>query len=89
MTQLQMQFKGTTFSASKDGKRLARQLESVKALLLDGQWRTLSQISEATGAPEASASARIRDCANKLGMKKERRRVPGGNGLHEYRLVVG
>ena len=37
------------------------QLQRVKYLMIDEQWRTLQQISEATGDPEASVSARLRD----------------------------
>lgn len=44
-----------------DAARLGRQLEAVRSLMLDGRWRTLGEVSAATGAPEASVSARLRD----------------------------
>lgn len=53
--------KGETFVPDRDGKRLAVQALDVFNLMKDGQWRTLDQISEATGHPPASVSARLRD----------------------------
>lgn len=49
-----------------DNARLGEQQAHVTALMLDGKWRTLAEISAAVGAPEASVSARLRD------MRKER-----------------
>lgn len=54
-------FDGETFDRKLDGKRLARQLDKVRELMLDGQWRTLRQIADAIGCSESSASARLRD----------------------------
>ena len=40
----------------------AVELDAVRAFLLTHyRWRTLAEISEATGIPEASANARLRD----------------------------
>lgn len=41
--------------------RLGKQARRVIVLMVDGEWRTLSEISERTGDPEASISARLRD----------------------------
>ena len=41
--------------------RYAHQLQHVKTHMLDGKWHTLQELSEVTGAPEASVSARLRD----------------------------
>ena len=76
----------TTLNDS-DIPRLERQLEKVAGLMSDGQWRTLEQIAMATGAPESSASARLRDL-RAAGNKVERRRVNGPTrGLHAYRVL--
>lgn len=63
------------------GLRVYTQLRLLRPL-------TLAQISSATGDPEASVSARIREIrkyleeGNKGTIKRER--VEGGNGLHTY-----
>lgn len=67
-------------------KRLARQQSAVTRFMGIGEWITLSQISRAVGAPEASCSARLREM-RRNGWNVERRRVPGGNGLHVYRAT--
>jgi hypothetical protein len=70
-----------------DLPRLSNQLKAVRSLMLDGNWRTLSEISVACGIPQQSASARIRDCRkHPLNYEVERRAVPGQSGLFEYRL---
>ena len=81
-------FDGTTFDPALDGPRLVRQLAYVFAFMSDGTWRTLREIEEATGFPQASISARLRDLRKpKYGAHAiERRRR--GVGLHEYRLVL-
>jgi len=78
---------GATYTAS-DRARLARQYDRVYSVMSDGEWRTLRDISSYTSSPEASVSARLRD-ARKDGNIVLRRRVPGGNGLHEYKLLTG
>jgi len=88
MTQPLLHFDGSTYSRERDGSRLTRQAERVKALMADGQWRTLAQISEATGDPQASVSARLRDLRKRRngGHTVERRHL--GDGLYEYRVAV-
>lgn len=53
-------FNGADFDAPRDGARLTNQLHRVRDLMLDGQWRTLDEISVATGDPHASVSAQLR-----------------------------
>lgn len=81
-------FGGDTFDPALDEDRLRRQLAAVRAEMFDGQWHTLHQLSLIVGAPEASVSARLRDLRKPKfgGFVVERRRVPGGNGLHIYRM---
>lgn len=83
-------FDGATFDPAQDAVRLGHQLAAVKAHMADGRWRTLSGISLALGFPESSVSARLRDLRKpKFGSATvERRRVPDGNGLWEYRVVA-
>lgn len=52
---------GETFDAKRDGKRLNKQAADAYAYMAHGQWRTLADIASATGHPEASVSARLRD----------------------------
>ena len=81
---------GDTYEPELDGSRLGAQLAAVRSLMSDGRWRTLREISEATGASEASASARLRDLRKrKFGAREVLRRRVGDPkaGLFEYRVV--
>jgi len=77
---------GKTYVPQLDKVRLNRQFLRVLSMMDDGTWRTLAEISEATGDPEASISARLRDMRkDKFGGRiVERRRRMGG--IWEYRL---
>jgi hypothetical protein len=81
-------FGGSTFNPSRDAVRLTKQWGDVWRYMRPGNWRTLDQISRATGHPEASVSARLRDFRKKRfgGHTVERRYV--FNGLWEYRLIL-
>jgi len=80
---------GSTYSHPRDGVRLHAQHHRVLACLRDGAWWTLGTLREATGDPEASISARLRDLrkprfgAHLIEGRYVRR------GLWEYRLVIG
>jgi hypothetical protein len=82
-------FDGVTYEPELDRDRLAAQLALVRAVMSDGQWHTLAGIADLIGAPEASISARLRDLRKpRFGAWTiERRRVPLGHGLHEYRVA--
>lgn len=77
---------GKTYDPAKDGQRLGKQLAAVLALMRDGQWRTLRQISDATGYPEASVSARLREIKG-LGHGMTGERI-GTSGTWRYRVEV-
>jgi hypothetical protein len=81
------QFEGDTFDPLLDGPRLTTQLERVKALMADHQWRTLAAIHRSVGGSEAGISARLRDLRKvKCGsMTVERKRVRD-SGLWVYRI---
>ena len=78
-------FLGETFQPERDKVRLNKQFLAVRTLMLDGQYRTLADISFATGAPEASASARLRDL-RRNGYMVDRRYIR--RGLFEYKVVA-
>lgn len=75
---------GETFDAKRDGKRLNAQAADVFRLMQDGKWRTLGDIADATGHPEASVSARLRDL-RKVGYTVDREYV--SRGLWRYRVA--
>lgn len=79
---------GATYDHPRDGARLSRQHTRVFDLMRDGRWRSLAAIAAATGDPEASVSARLRDFRKpRFGEHGvERRHV--ADGLFEYRLIV-
>ena len=86
-------FGGVTYDEELDGKRLGKQLDTVRARLLDiGDWLTLAEM-EAVFAyqyPQASISARLRDLRKpKFGgfVVERRRRHEAERGIFEYRVV--
>jgi hypothetical protein len=84
----QATFDGATYDPTKDQARLARQLTDVKLLMADAKWRTLAEIAASVDAPEASVSARLRDCRKERNgghTVNRRRRAPG---TFEYQLVI-
>ena len=75
------QIGGATYVPSLDRERLGEQYLRVWDLMIDGQWRSLREISNATGDPEASVSARLRDVRKNYGTDAmQARRVPGIDG---------
>jgi hypothetical protein len=79
---------GATYVAPFDRDRLNRQARAVFDAMADGLWHTLSELSYATGAPEASVSARLRDLRKpRFGaLEVERRRDGDAAGTWLYRL---
>lgn len=83
-------FDGNTYVRVQDHKRLTTQLGRVYSALYGGRWRTLDELSSATGSPQASISARLRDLRKaKFGAHLIERRPRGlrTQGLFEYRMV--
>lgn len=80
-------FDGVTYSAERDGERLTRQLDRVRNLMADGQWRDLQTLVIRCGGTTASVSARLRDLRKPRfgGYTVERRHV--AEGWFEYRMV--
>jgi hypothetical protein len=81
-------FDGATFDEKRDGGRLQAQLETVRQLVIEQPtWWTLKWLSAATGYPEASVSARLRDLrkAKFGGYLVERKYI--SNGQWAYRVT--
>ena len=78
---------GETFVDERDLLRLNRQARTVFVIMRDGNWRTLGQIADMTGEPEASVSARLRDLRNPRfgGFQVDREYVE--KGLWQYRVL--
>jgi hypothetical protein len=85
------EFDGETYESEEDRVRLGRQLDAVRDLMIDGEWRILASIRAKAGGTEASVSARLRDLRKeKFGaFRVERRRCSGEgvSGLFEYRVL--
>lgn len=80
-------FRGATFLPERDEKRLGAQLAAVRDFMVTWSGNThftLAQIARATGYPEASVSARLRDL-RRLGYVVERRYIE--RGLHAYAVT--
>jgi len=79
---------GYTYEPEFDYNRLNRQARDVYLCLLVGEWWTLRELADATGWPEASVSARLRDLRKPRfgGFIVQRQRV-GEGGLFHYRLA--
>lgn len=81
-------FSGATYSPERDQSRLTAQLNDVRELMQDQQYRTLAGIAAHCMAPEASVSARLRDLRKeRFGAHTVNRRYLGA-GLYEYQLVL-
>lgn len=82
-------FSGADYVPERDKRRLSGQIELIFNLVRDEKWRTLREIAQATGAPEASVSAQLRHlrkrCFGGHTVNKRHRGEPA-NGLYEYQL---
>jgi len=80
-------FNGSDYAPKRDDVRLSGQIERVWVCMKDGCWRSLDQISLATGDPQASISAQLRH------LRKDRfgghtvNKTFMGNGLYTYQVV--
>lgn len=82
---------GKTYRREFDLDRLNEQTRRVYDVMADGRWRTLAEVSAATGDPEASVSARLRDLRKKrFGNFRvdRRRRGEASRGIWEYHLTL-
>ena len=84
-------FNGPYYDPALDHDRLTKQIGRVYALMADGFWRTLNEMSDKTGDPQASISAQLRHLRKPRfgGYEVEvRRRGDRTDGLFEYRLIT-
>lgn len=84
-----MRFDGPDYSPADDKIRLEHQHERIKRVMLDSEWRTLTEISSLTGDPESSISAQLRHLRKeRFGayIVDKRRRGERKDGLFEYLL---
>lgn len=83
-----IQFNGSDYVATRDNKRLTSQHWKIFNLMKDAKFRTLPEISQATGEPAASISAQLRH------MRKTRfgghtvNKKYLGDGLYTYQLIT-
>lgn len=83
-------FNGSDYIPAFDDSRLTGQIKRVYSLMIDGKWRTLSEIEQATGDPQASISAQLRHLRKpRFGSHtvNKDRRGDKNNGLFEYQLI--
>jgi hypothetical protein len=76
----------TTYVPELDFNRLSTQLEKVRQLMSDGEWRTLGEISAKAQGSEASVSARLREIRKNGRTVERRRKGDPRSGLFEYRV---
>ena len=84
-------FYGSDIIPELDTVRLTGALCRVFEFMKSAAWHTLKEIEEATGSPQASASAHLRhltckDCG--YNQKNKRRRGNVKHGLIEYQIIV-
>lgn len=87
-------FDGSDIEPENDTKRLTGQLNAIYNLMIDGKWRTLSEIQDLLKYPEASISAQLRNFRKPrfkaiLGnlIVNKQRRGRREDGLFEYQLI--
>lgn len=83
-------FNGPDYDPALDQHRLTTQLDRIRALMLDGTWRTLAEIAQQTGDHEASVSAQLRHLRKpRFGAYQvfKRRRGDEHRGLFEYQVL--
>jgi hypothetical protein len=84
-------FSGSDYDHARDSKRLGAQLKRILNYMASGDWHSLREIAEATGAPEASVSAQLRNARKeRFGSHviEKRNRGEREHGLFEYKLQV-
>ena len=80
-------FNGADYDQDRDAARLSAQMDRVWACISDLKPRTLRQIAEATGDPEASISAQLRHLRKPRFGGHNIVKEHIGSGLYLYRLV--
>jgi len=84
------QFSGSDFVPKFDYTRLKAQIKDIYELMKDKKWRTLKEISQATGHEKANCSAQLRNLRKEnFGSHTIDKRPRGdrSQGLYEYALI--
>lgn len=83
-----LRFDGVDYDSKRDNARLTGQLLRIWDVVCDEKWRTLKEIANLTGDPEASISAQLRHLRKPRfgGHTVERQHIEGG--LYKYRLLI-
>lgn len=83
-------FTGADYNPLHDYFRLATHLDCIRDLMLDGEWRTPAEISEATALPPTSDITKqlrhLRYPEHGRHEVERRRRGNSKSGLYEYRV---
>jgi len=82
-------FEGPADNA-RDMDRLCGQIRDIRELMKDGHWRTLAEIEQTTGFPQASISAQLRNLRKiRFGgnMIEKRRRHDGNQWEYQLQTV--
>jgi hypothetical protein len=87
MNQSEFRFNGADYIPSRDDARLSGQILRVWECMKDENWRTLREIANITGDPEASISAQLRHLRKERFGGHEVEREYVSNGLYKYRLL--
>lgn len=85
----QARFNGSDYVPEFDDDRLRGQMKDIFELMKDGKFRTLREIADITGHPEASISAQIRHLKKPRFGSHTVNKQPRGErerGLWEYQL---
>lgn len=80
-------FDGADYVPERDDARLHGQLERVWNVMRDQAWRTLAEIEQLTGDPQASISAQLRHLRKPRFGSHQVEKVYLGDGLYRYRLI--
>lgn len=81
-------FDGSDYQPPRDDVRLSKQYQRLFDLMRNGHWRTLREIAERTGDPEASVSAQLRHFRKPRFGGHTVEKEYWKNGLYFYRLIV-
>jgi len=85
-------FDGSDYNKDLDLDRLTDQYHRIFRLMNDGKWRTLQEIQQVTGDPQASISAQLRHMRKpRFGahiVRKQRVQDREADGLFEYQLSI-
>lgn len=87
LVQRELRFDGPAYDHERDGARLGAQFMRIFNLMADGRFRTLREISAATGDPEASVSAQLRHARKPRFGGHTVEREHRGNGLYAYKIT--